>query len=302
MGRFPIQILNLSNQIDIINRNMDNVQSTSAGEGYFTIFKGSGLEFKGHREYSLSDDSRRIDWKASLRSDKLLIKEFFQEKGMDVIFVYDTSQSMLFGSQKKIKAHYGAEFILTLASVALESNYNIGLVCFSDKINHVFMPACGDAQLGKFFNLLGEHSTYGGDFHLKEVLQFLNVAFEHGSVIIFVSDFLGNKVPIEEYKDSFKLLARKYNLISVLLRDPRDEFMPDKDANVFISDPYTNQSVFFNVKKVKKKYEEYNKLQKESLIKFLVSVNAEHLELYCHEPFVDPTITFFKRRDAVFLK
>ena len=162
------------------------------------------------------------------------------------------------------------------------------------------MPACGEGHLGKFFNLLGEHSTYGGNFDLKEVLQLLSVAFEQGSVIVFVSDFLGNKFSVKDYEDSFKILAKKFDLISVILRDPRDEFMPDQDANIVVSDPYTNQSVFFNVKKIKKQYEEYNKEHKENLVKFFKNINSEHLELYCHEPFVKPTIAFFKRRDALF--
>ncbi|MBU3940620.1 MAG: DUF58 domain-containing protein [Nanoarchaeota archaeon] len=299
MGRFPIEIIDLSSQIEIINRNMDNMQTTSAGEGYFSIFRGSGLEFKGYREYSLSDDSRRIDWKASLRSNKILIKEYFQEKGMDVIFVYDVSESMLFGSQRKIKAHFGAEFVLALASVALESNYNIGLVCFSDKIKHIFFPSSGDAQLGLFFNILGDHNTYGGEFNLEGAVDFVNAAFEHGSVVFLVSDFLGGKIPFESYTDKFKVLAKKFNLISVVLRDPRDEFMPDEDVNIYVSNPYSNSNVFFNSKKIKRKYEEFTKKQKEDLVGFLKKVNAEHLELYCDKPFVDPTIAFFKRRDAL---
>ena len=276
---------------------MDYVEKTTQGDVYFSIFRGSGLEFKGHREYTFQDPARHIDWKASLRSDKILVKEYYQEKGMDVVFVYDVSETMLFGSQSKIKAHYGAEFILTLAGTAIESNYSVGLVCFSDKINCHFRPASGESQIGLFFEALGRHSTYGGNFDLTQVLQYLDSTCSPGTVIILVSDFLGSKVSFQNFKNKFKQLSKKFDFISVVLRDPRDEHMPNKNMNMVVSNPYSHQEVFFNVGRIKNEYERYTKEQKRQLISFLKEVNSEYLELYTDKSFVDPTVAFFARRE-----
>ena len=44
---------------------------------YRIMFRGSGIEFAGLREYIPGqDDAIRIDWKASLRANKLYIKQF----------------------------------------------------------------------------------------------------------------------------------------------------------------------------------------------------------------------------------
>lgn len=298
-GRFPLKVSAIGRNIEIINKNTDNVEATNIGENYFSIFKGSGLEFEGYREYSLADDSRNIDWKASLRSDKLLVKEFLQEKGMDVIFVYDVSQSMLFGSHQKIKAHYGAEFILTLAGTAIESSYNVGLICFSDKIKELFLPSMGEHQLGIFFNVLGRHKTYGGGFNFKEASNYVDGVFKPGSVVVLVSDFLGTKVPIGKYKEDLRKLAKKFDLICIILRDERDEVLPSKSMNVILSDPYNDKKILVNPKKIKKRYEEYAKKQKKYLKNVFKDINADYIELYTNKSFVDPTIEFFKRRDAL---
>jgi len=213
--------------------------------------------------------------------------------------LYDVSESMLFGSQNRIKAHYGAEFILTLATTAIESNYNAGLVCFSDKINESFFPASGQGQLGLFFGVLGEHSTYGGEFDLNKALEYVDANFLPGSIVILVSDFLGNKMPVTHFKDKFKQLASKFDLITVVIRDPRDEFMPSESMDVVVSDPYGRGQVFFNTKKVKKRYEDVSKKQKEELVNFLRNTRSEHFELYTDKDFVDSTIAFFKRRGAI---
>jgi len=299
MGRFPIHIASLGRQVEILSKAMDNVETQSVGENYFSFFRGSGLEFKGYREYTPGEDSKNIDWKASLRSDKLLVKEFLQEKGLDVVFVYDVSETMLFGSKSKIKAHYGAEFILTLASTALDSNYNVGLLCFSDKVKEQFFPASSENQIAFFLDVLSNHSTYGGEFDLTKALEFIDATYSAGSVVILVSDFLGSKFPLEHYKDKFKQLAIKFDLISVVLRDKRDEFMPDDNINVVVSNPFDGGHIFFNTKKIKKKYEKYTKKQKVELRNFFEDINSEYIELYTDIDFVNPTVAFFKRRDAL---
>ncbi|MCD4759336.1 DUF58 domain-containing protein [archaeon] len=299
MSRFPLQIISIGKKIEFLGRPMDDIVSTIAGESYFTFFQGSGLEFKGHREYTLQDDSRNIDWKASLRADKLLIKEFYQERGMDIVFVYDVSDTMLFGSHKKLKAHYGAEFILALAGAAIESDYNVGLICFNNKIQKYFEPSSAGTQVGLFFDVLGNHATYGGEYDLVRVLEFIDATLSPGNVVVIVSDFLGNKIPFDSFKNQFKQLSVKFDVISVILRDPRDEFMPSDNINIVVSDPQGKRDVLFNPAQIKHEYESYAKEQKIELRKFLKDVKSNVIELYTDKSFIDPTISFFMGRGAI---
>ena len=41
---------------------------------YVSFFIGKGYDFEGYRKYTLHDDSRDIDWKASMRSRDLLMR------------------------------------------------------------------------------------------------------------------------------------------------------------------------------------------------------------------------------------
>lgn len=299
MGRFPIEVTSLGKEIEILSKRTVSLTIPNQGEKIFSLFKGSGLEFKDFKEYSPGEDSRHIDWKASLRSDKLLIREYLQEKGLDIIFVYDVSESMLFGSEKKIKAHYGAEFILTMAATLMEGGYNIGLLCFNDKIKNSISPASSERQFAILFDVLGSHSTYGGGFNIPPILDYIEGAYQDGSVIIFVSDFLDFDTPPLEIEKKFKKIAMKYDFISVVLRDPRDEIMPSENVNVLISSPYDKREATLNTKQINKIYEKYNKFQKDNLKKFLKDINSDCLELYTNKSFIEPTIGFFKRRDAL---
>ena len=41
---------------------------------YKNIFRGKGLEFDSYRDFQPDDDASLIDWKASLRSNKILTR------------------------------------------------------------------------------------------------------------------------------------------------------------------------------------------------------------------------------------
>ena len=213
MGRFPIEVASLGRKIELLSKRVVDVSIPSHGENVFSIFKGGGLEFRDFKEYSPGDDSRHIDWKASLKSDSLLVKEYIQESGLDVIFIYDVSESMLFGSQKKVKAHYGAEFILTMSATLMEMGYNVGFLCFNDKLKNKISPAASDRQFGVLFEVLSSYSTYGGGFSIAPALDFIEESYSKGSVIIFVSDFLDFEMPSVETQKKFKKIALKYDFI-----------------------------------------------------------------------------------------
>ena len=70
--------------------------SSSLLEGsYRSIYKGKSLNFDDLREYVVGDNVRDIDWKASARSRKLLVKQYIAEKQHNVMILLDTDKKML---------------------------------------------------------------------------------------------------------------------------------------------------------------------------------------------------------------
>ena len=71
-------------------------KSSNILEGsYNSIYKGKSMNFEDLREYVIGDNVKDIDWKASARSNKILIKQFVAEKKHNVLFVLDTGKKML---------------------------------------------------------------------------------------------------------------------------------------------------------------------------------------------------------------
>ena len=62
---------------------------------YNSIYRGKSMNFEDLREYIIGDNVKDIDWKASARSNKILIKQYIAEKKHNVLFILDSGRKML---------------------------------------------------------------------------------------------------------------------------------------------------------------------------------------------------------------
>src|SRR5439155_20261142 len=63
-------------------------------------YHGFSIEFAEHREYVQGDDLRYVDWKVYGRSDKFYLKQYEEETNFACYVLLDTSESMLYRSDK----------------------------------------------------------------------------------------------------------------------------------------------------------------------------------------------------------
>ena len=62
--------------------------------GYNSVYLGKSHEFQDLKDYSQGDDITSIDWKASSRTDRLLVRRYIAEKKHSVLIRGDTGSKM----------------------------------------------------------------------------------------------------------------------------------------------------------------------------------------------------------------
>ena len=77
---------------------------------------GESLEFMDYREYQPGDNLRRLDWAASARSDKLIVKLYRQEVCPHLDILLDGSRSMSLRGTEKARAAVGLAAALAAAA------------------------------------------------------------------------------------------------------------------------------------------------------------------------------------------
>ncbi len=118
------------------------VTSIFAGE-YRSVFRGRGIEFEEVREYQPGDDIRGIDWNVTARAGRPFVKQYVEEREMTVMLLLDQSASMKRDTPRQAKDRVAAEICALLAFAAARSNDRIGLLTFTDRIEHYLAPAKG---------------------------------------------------------------------------------------------------------------------------------------------------------------
>ncbi len=264
---------------------------------YRRIFKGKGLEFEDFREYTTSDDASSIDWKASKRANKLIIRRFKEERDMNIFILVDVSSSMLFGSTEKLKHEYAAEIAAALAHFILQSGDRVALVMFSDKVVKFVEPGKGDNHFYMMLKHLITAKYYGGGYNLSNALEFImNTTGEKGMAFV-ISDFIGME---ENWERNIKLAAGKFDCIAIILRDPRDGKLPPETGQIVISDPFSDREMLVGSDdKDRMEYERFVRLNDERMKSSFRAGNWDFLEVSTKEGFVMPIIKFLKRRELL---
>ncbi|HOW37020.1 MAG TPA: DUF58 domain-containing protein [Candidatus Pacearchaeota archaeon] len=261
---------------------------------YKIIFRGRGLEFDSYRNYDTTDDASSIDWKASKRANKLLVKQYIEERDLKVIFLIDASENMVFGSTEKLKCEYAAELSAALAHLVLNNNDNIGFILYNRDVVKFVPPNKGVKQFQLFVDELSDAVSYTGNSGIEKALDFLlSNSDESISAIVMVSDFL-NINPSQQ--KMLGLIGNRFETIAIMVKDPLDKSLPDVNAEVLVEHPVTHERILINPKIFGKVYEKIANEQEESVKRMFEQSGIDLLSLTTDQSFVIPLVEFLKER------
>ncbi len=122
--------------------------------------RGAGTSFSNLREYAIGDDPRRIDWKATARRDKLIVREYTVEQGQTVMLAVDAGRLMTQLSDSRQRFEHALASATVLADVAVHSRDMVGLIVFDDRIRALVPPMRGASALAAIRDaLVGVQAT-----------------------------------------------------------------------------------------------------------------------------------------------
>lgn len=291
MKEFKVDVTPLIKRMEVVSKK--GISGFLSGE-FRSVFKGRGLEFRGYRNYNAGeDDAKDIDWKASLRSRYLVVKELIEERNNNIMFFVDVSSSMSFGSIPKLKNEYAIEIFASMAHSLLTEGDSVGLTLFSDKVIKSIPPNIGTKQYYIMLRTITDPKYYEGDFDLEKSLHDFNAMMDRPAIIIVVSDFLGLR---GDWYEKLKLMSVKHEIIVFVVRDPRDMALPEKAGQVYVEDPFTGDDLLIDTRVIKQDYERYVHEQDEILKKQLKNLQIDFMFITTDSPFSKEIFKFFKMR------
>ena len=83
-----------------------------------SLYRGQGIEFSDVREYLYGDNVRAIDWNVTARMGRTFIKQYEEDRELQVFFIIDRSLSMLSGSRGKSRLEAASEAAAAMGGAA----------------------------------------------------------------------------------------------------------------------------------------------------------------------------------------
>ena len=268
------------------------VTELMAGE-YVSAFKGRGMEFNAVREYTPGDDVRLIDWNVTARMDQPFIKEYIEERELNVMLMVDVSSSGEFGSTGKFKNEISAEVASILAFAAIRNNDKIGLIVFSNKIEHYIPPKKGKAHVWNIIRTILNYQPEGRLTDLNIPLEYLLKIQKRKCIAFLISDFQATN-----YETNVKLARQKHDLVAISISDPREKDLP-KIGLINLRDSESGETLLIDTdnREMTKLLNSYEREKRGKFKKLFRSIGVDTIEIDTDGSLVEPIIRYFKIRE-----
>ena len=166
---------------------------------------GEGTEMERLREYSPDDDFRRIDWNATARQRKPIVREFETERNQDIVIMLDTGRLMASPilletdtlttpettSQKAmLKLDYAINTTLMTAYVSMLKGDKVGLIAFADSVHQYLSPKPGKKQFLTMLEAIYALPVHPVEPDFREAFKYLALKQRRRALIILFTDIL----------------------------------------------------------------------------------------------------------------
>ena len=157
---------------------------------YNSIYKGKSMNFEDLREYVIGDNVKDIDWKASARSNKVLIKQYIAEKKHNVLFILDSGKKMLADTRDlEAKKEVALMAVGTIAYLVNKNGDSISAIYKGKETIKMFPFKTGLYNIEKI--LCSYEKDIGTENDFEDLIKYVLKFIQRRMIIFIVTDIDG---------------------------------------------------------------------------------------------------------------
>ena len=287
----PPEVLRQVKLIELRTRRL--VNSVFSGE-YRSIFKGHGMEFAEVREYQPGDEVRSIDWNVTARMRRPFVKRYIEERELTVMLAVDLSGSSRYGTVRRFKSEMATELAAVLTMSAIRNNDRVGVLLFTDRVEHVVPPRKGRRHALRIIRDVLIHEPVGAGTDVAGALEYLTHMLHHRAVVFVISDLYGADI-----ERPLKLLAQRHDVVVAPIEDPTELKLPDIGLARFV-DPETGTSLDIDTSdpRVRQVFESHADADRSARRQLLRRLAIDEVAMNTRDGYLEPLLRFFRARES----
>lgn len=198
---------------------------------------GHTMEFDQIREYVPGDDVRSINWKATARTNELMINQYRDERSQQVYSLIDTGRVMKMPFEGLTLLDYAINSSLAISNIALSKHDKAGLITFG-KDNNAMIPA--QKKQSYLYNIQEGLYNITTDFKESDFNRMLSFVHQHvrqRSLLLLYTNFqtlssMKRKLPVLKHLSSKHLLVNIFFVNTELKELLRSQ--PENEEDIYV--------------------------------------------------------------------
>ncbi len=181
---------------------------------------GQDHEFERLRDYTVDDNHKWIDWRATARRNKLIVRDYQATQCQQIVFLIDGGRLMTNESAALTLLDHALNAMLMLSYVALRQGDQVGLIHFADDIDCFVPPRGGMRQMNRLLHASFDRFPRLVETPYDHAFRYLNGHCRKRSLVVLITSII-DEVNAAEFDRYLSNLVGRHLPLAVLLRDHR---------------------------------------------------------------------------------
>lgn len=180
---------------------------------------GGGTEFDQLRDYRPDDEFRRIDWPATVRLQRPIVKQFRAERNQNIVLLLDNGRVMAGTVGGVPRVEHAMDAVLGVVQTATKLGDRVGMLAFDRQVRSILVPTNGKSQLGRAAEAMYMLEPDYSESAYQVAFNYATARFRRRSLFIVLTDLVESAVE-QALLPAIPIITRRHLVVVAAVQDP----------------------------------------------------------------------------------
>jgi len=198
---------------------------------------GGGTEFDQLRDYRPDDEFRRIDWPATVRLQRPIVKQYRAERNQNVVLLLDNGRVMAGTVGGVPRVEHAMDAVLGVVQAATKLGDRVGMLAFDRQVRSIVVPTNGKSQLGRAAEAMYLLEPDYSESAYLVAFNYATARFRRRSLFIVLTDLVEAAVE-QALLPALPIITRRHLVVVAAVQDPAVQEWAAGGAHEWASEAY----------------------------------------------------------------
>lgn len=181
--------------------------------------RGTGTEFDALRDYVPGDAVRRVDWAATARTGRPIVRTYRAERNQTVLALLDTGRTTAATVAGVPRLDHAMDAVMALTTAATRLGDRVGLLAFGAQPRGTVPPSRGGNQLRRVVRAMYALEPELAESDYRAAFRHALAAFPRRALLVLFTE-LADEAVAETLVPALPLVLREHVLVVASVQDP----------------------------------------------------------------------------------